>query len=106
MSAPGVGPITALAVTAAFDDAGRFRSSASAGASLGLTLRRYESGEISRNGRISKRGGRMARTHLYEAANAIVTRKLGGSRLRDLLSQSPSAPGRGRPRSPWRASWR
>lgn len=82
MSAPGVGLITALAVTAAFDDAGRFRSSASA-AYLGLTPRRYESGEISRNGRISKSGDRMTRTHLYEAANAIVTRKLGGSRLRD-----------------------
>lgn len=83
MSAPGVGPITALAVAATFDDAGRFRSSASAGAYLGLTPRRYESGEISRNGRISKRGDRMTRTHLYEAANAIMTRKLGGSRLRD-----------------------
>ncbi len=83
MSAPGVGPITALAVAAAFDDAGRFRSSASAGAYLGLTPRRYESGEISRNGRISRRGDRMTRTHLYEAAKAIMTRKLGASRLRD-----------------------
>jgi transposase len=83
MSAPGVGPITALAVAAAFDAAGRFRSSASAAASLGLTPRRYESGEISRNGRISKRGDRMTRTHLPEAANAIMTRKLGASRLRD-----------------------
>jgi transposase len=83
MSTPGVGPITALAVAAAFDDAARFRSSSSAGAYLGLTPRRYESGEISRNGRISKRGDRMTRTHLYEAANAIMTRKLGASRLRD-----------------------
>jgi transposase len=83
MSTPGVGPITALAVAAAFDDAARFRSSSSAGAYLGLTPRRYESGEISRNGRISKRGDRMTRTHLFEAANAIMTRKLGGSRLRD-----------------------
>jgi transposase len=83
MSTPGVGPITALAVAAAFDDAARFRSSSSAGAYLGLTPRRYESGEISRNGRISKRGDRMTRTHLFEAANAIMTRKLGGSRLPD-----------------------
>jgi hypothetical protein len=35
----------------AFDDAARFRRSSSAGAYLGLTPRRYESGEISRNGR-------------------------------------------------------
>ena len=83
MSAPGIGPITALAVASAFDDAARFRSSASAGAYLGLTPKRYESGEISCNGRISRRGDKMTRTHLYEAANAIMTRKLGGSRLRD-----------------------
>ncbi len=83
LTAPGIGPITALAVASAFDYADRFRSSASAGAYLGLTPRRYASGEIGRNGRISRRGDRMTRTHLYEAANAIMTRKLGGSRLRD-----------------------
>jgi Transposase IS116/IS110/IS902 family/Fructose-bisphosphate aldolase class-II len=75
MSAPGAGPITALAVAAAFDDAGRFCSSASASDYLGLTPRHYKSGEISRNGRISGRGDRMTRTHLYEAANPIMTRK-------------------------------
>ncbi|EXS68269.1 hypothetical protein BF95_16785, partial [Sphingobium sp. Ant17] len=37
MTAPGVGPITAMAVTAAFDDAERFNRSSSAGAYLGLT---------------------------------------------------------------------
>lgn len=83
MTAPGVGPITALAVAAAFDDASRFRRSSSAGAYLGLTPKRYESGEISRNGRISRRGDKMTRTHLFEAANAIMTRKIGGSHLRD-----------------------
>ncbi|WP_205961707.1 transposase [Pararhodobacter oceanensis] len=41
---PGVGPITAMTVVAAFDDATRFRRSSSAGAYLGLTPRRYESG--------------------------------------------------------------
>lgn len=55
MTAPGVGPITAMAVIEAFDDASRFRRSSSAGAYLGLTPRRTESGEISRNGRVSKR---------------------------------------------------
>jgi len=83
MTVPGVGPITALAVMSAFDDASRFQRSSSAGAYLGLTPRRYESGEISRNGRISKRGDKMTRTYLFEAANAILTRKIGGSRLRD-----------------------
>ena len=61
----------------------RFRRSSSAGAYLGLTPKRYESGEISRNGRVSKRGDRFTRKCLFEAANAIFCRKLGGSRLRN-----------------------
>lgn len=72
MTAPGVGPITAMAVVAAFDDAFRFRRSSSAGAYLGL----------SRNGRVSKRGDRFTRKCLFEAANAIFCRNLGGPRLR------------------------
>ena len=82
MTAPGVGPITAMAVVAAFDDASRFRQSSSAGAYLGLTPRRYESGEISRNGRVSKRGDAFTRKCLFEAANAIYCRNLGSPRLR------------------------
>lgn len=82
MTAPGVGPITAMAVVAAFDDASRFRRSSSAGADLGLTPRRYESGEISRNGRVSKRGDGFTRKCLFEAANAILCRNQSGSRLR------------------------
>lgn len=83
MTASGVGPITATAVVAAFDDAARFRRSSSVGAYLGLTPRRYESGEVSRNGRVSKRGDGFTRKCLYEAANAIFSRKLGGPRLRE-----------------------
>lgn len=83
MTVPGVGPITALSVASAFDDVERFARSSSVGAYLGLTPRRYESGEISRSGRVSKRGDRMTRTHLYEAANAIMTRVGGADRLRD-----------------------
>jgi transposase len=74
MTAPGVGPITALSVASAYDDPRRFARSSNAGAYFGLTPRRYESGEISRNGHVSKRGNRMTRTHLYEAANVILTR--------------------------------
>jgi transposase len=74
MTAPGVGAITALSVASAYDDPSRFARSANAGAYFGLTPRRYESGEVSRNGRVSKRGNRMTRTHLYEAANVILTR--------------------------------
>ncbi len=77
MTAPGVGVITALSVASAFDEAERFRRSPSASAYLDLTPRRYESGEVSRNGRISKHGNKMTRTHLYEAATTLLTRTRG-----------------------------
>lgn len=55
MTARGVGAVIALSVASTYDDASRFRRSSSAGAYLGLTPRRHESGEVSRNGRVSKR---------------------------------------------------
>ena len=76
MSVPGVGPMTALSVASAFDQASRFKRSSSAGAYLGLTPKRYESGEMSRNGRISKHGNKMTRKHLYEAATTMLTRTI------------------------------
>lgn len=82
MTAPDVGAVTALSVAATYDDASRFPRSSSAGAYLGLTSRRYESGEVSRNGRISKRGNKLTRTHLYEAAKAILTQQTGISSLK------------------------
>jgi transposase len=82
MTAPGVGAITALSVASAFDDVERFQRSSSAGAYLGLTPRRYESGEVSRNGRISKHGNSMTRKHLYEAATTLLTRTTSFSRLK------------------------
>jgi hypothetical protein len=72
-----------MAVVTAAGGASRFRRSSSAGAWHGLTPRRHESGEVSRNGRVSKRGDRFTRKCLFEAANAIFCRNLGGPRLRD-----------------------
>src|ERR1700741_980669 len=46
MTAPGIGPITALCFLATIDDPGRFRRSRSVGAYVGLTTRRFASGEI------------------------------------------------------------
>jgi transposase len=80
MSAPGIGPIRALSVASAFDDASRFKRSSSAGAYLGLTPRRYDSGEVSRNGRISKQGNKM--THKHLAATTLLTRNIGFSTLK------------------------
>ncbi|RWO48407.1 MAG: IS110 family transposase [Mesorhizobium sp.] len=80
MTAPGVGAVIALSVASTYDDASRFHRSSSAGAYLGLTpKRRYESGEVSRNGRVTKRGDKLTRTHLYEAANVILMRHVGFS---------------------------
>ena len=73
MSAPGVGPITALAFAATIGDAGRFASSRAVGAYVGLTSRRWQSGEMDYSGRISKMGDALPRSLLYEAANSLLT---------------------------------
>jgi transposase len=82
MTMPGVGALTALAFSAAVDDPARFKHSANVGAYLGLTPRRYASGEIDRMGRISRCGDPLARSYLYEAANVMLTRSRGTNPLR------------------------
>jgi transposase len=82
MTMGGVGKLTALAFRAAIDDPGRFRHSASVGAYLGLTPRRYASGEIDRMGRISRCGDALMRSYLYEAANVMLTRTRGSNPLK------------------------
>jgi transposase len=83
MTIPGVGPLTALAFTAAIDDPTRFRRSRDIGAYLGLVPRRYQSGEVDYTGSISKVGDRRVRTLLYEAANVMLTRFKGALKLKD-----------------------
>ena len=82
MTVPGVGPITALCYLATIDDPTRFKKSRSVGAYLGLTTRRYASGETDRTGRISKCGDVMLRSYLYEAANVLLTRVVKWSALK------------------------
>jgi transposase len=82
MTAPGVGAITALCYLATIDDPTRFKKSRSVGAYLGLTARRYASGEVDWTGRISKCGDGMLRSYLYEAANVLLTRVQRWSTLR------------------------
>lgn len=81
-SVPGVGPVTALAFLAAIEDPGRFRRSRDIGAYLGLTPRRYQSGERDVSGGISRQGDAMARHYLYEAANCLLTTWGGRSALK------------------------
>lgn len=82
MSAPGVGPITALTFRATLDRPERFRRSRDVGAHLGLTPARYQSGETDIAGRISRCGDELARTALYEAAHTLLARSTKWSRLR------------------------
>lgn len=74
MTVPGVGPMTALAFLATVDDPSRFRRARAVGAYVGLTPRRYASGEVDWTGRISKCGDTMLRTYLFEAAGVLLTR--------------------------------
>lgn len=82
MTVPGVGPITALAFMTAIDDPARFARSRNVGAYLGLTPRRYASGEVDWNGRISKCGDALVRTYLFEAAGVLLTRVRKGCALK------------------------
>lgn len=81
MSIPGVGPLTAANFVLAVDDVARFKKSKSVAAYFGLTPKRYQSGEVDFNGRISKRGDRLVRHYLYEAANSLMTRSRRPSAL-------------------------
>jgi transposase len=82
MTAPGIGPVTALCFLATIDDPTRFKKSRSVGAYVGLTTRRFASGEIDWTGRISKCGDKMLRSYLYEAANVLLTRVAKWSALK------------------------
>lgn len=72
MTVPGVGPLVALTYVATIDDPTRFRSSKQVGSSVGLTPRRYQSGEQDRAGTITKCGDPALRVALYEAANVMM----------------------------------
>lgn len=82
MSAPGVGPITALAFRATIDRPDRFKRSRDVGAHLGLTPARRQSGETDIKGKISRCGDELARTALYEAAHTLLLRSKKWSALR------------------------
>lgn len=82
MTVPGIGALTALAFKSSIDDPHRFRRSADVGAFLGLTPRRYQSGEIDWTGRISRLGDGLVRTYLFEAASVLTGKIERWSRLK------------------------
>src|SRR4029077_2113071 len=71
MTTPGV----ALTYRATVDVPARFRKSKAVGAVFGLTCAKYQSGEVDRNGRISRCGDEMMRVMLYEAAQSMLHSK-------------------------------
>jgi transposase len=74
MTAPGVGAVGARTYRATIDQPQRFVHSRAVGAHVGLTPKRYQSGEIDYDGGVSKCGDALLRTMLYEAAQTMLTR--------------------------------
>jgi len=72
MTVPGVGVIVALTYVTGVDAPERFKRSRDVGAHFGLTPKRYSSGQIDYDGRISRCGDEMVRTALYQAAHVLM----------------------------------
>jgi transposase len=69
---PGIGPRTAEAVSAYRHAAARFRTGTQVAAYAGLVPRQYQSGELDRKGRISRRGPALLRKLLVQCAWAML----------------------------------
>jgi len=65
---PGVGRKTAEVLVTALDNVDRFDNARQVSAYIGLVPRQHQSGQVDRNGRITKRGPRLLRTMLLECA--------------------------------------
>lgn len=63
---PGVGPRLAEVVVATIDDPKRFKSAKQVGAYAGLVPKQYESGTMSRQGRVTGQGNKLLRALLVE----------------------------------------
>lgn len=74
MTVPGVGVLTALVFKTFVDRPERFQHSKAVGAAVGLTPRKYASGEVDYDGHVTKCGDAFVRTHLFEAAKVMLSR--------------------------------
>jgi transposase len=82
MTTQGIGPITALTYKAEIFDPSRFPNSRTVGAYLGMTPTQYSSGEMQKQGRISKCGSMELRSLLTEAGVVVLTRSQKWSKLK------------------------
>jgi transposase len=87
MTAPGVGPITALTYRATVDVVTRFTDAGSASAFFGLVPHEDSSGERQRRGRITKAGPPVARSLLIQAAWVVWRQKAGSGHLHAWVTQ-------------------
>ena len=71
---PGVGPLTASAITASISDGHEFANGRQFAAWLGLVPRQYSTGGKAKLGRITKRGDAYLRTLLMLGARAVLQR--------------------------------
>jgi len=71
-SLPGVGRLTALVIIATLDQPQRFKTRRQVAAYGGLVPRRFQSGQMDRSGRISKRGSPLLRWALNQASWAAI----------------------------------
>lgn len=83
MTVSGIGPIISLVYQSVIDDPSRFSKSETVGAYLGLTPRRWQSGEVDRQGGISRCGDAFLRGYLYEGASVLLSRFTKPSKLKD-----------------------
>lgn len=98
MSVPGIGALSSLVYVSTVEDPKRFSRSRAVGAHLGLTPRRYQSGDIDRSGRISRCGDSLARTLMYEAAIVILHRVKRSSQLSEWAQAIAQRAGPGKAR--------
>lgn len=92
---PGVGPLTASALTATIADPAAFRSGRDLAAWMGLVPRQTSSAGKQRLGGISKQGDRYLRRLLVLGATAVLRHrslrdKAGGAWLQGLLARRPA----------------
>ncbi len=93
---PGIAQRTAEVIVTTIDQARRFKTARQVASYAGLTPRRFQSGQMDRQGRISKRGSRLLRQLLNQAAwmavrwnrhlRAVYLRISGGVRARRKLA--------------------
>jgi transposase len=104
MGVPGIGAITAYFL-ATIDDPTRFAHSRLVGAYVGLTSKRYQSGEVDYSGRITRRGDDMVRTLLFRRRQASSPVRVGAAHCASGACGCRPRSGTRRPASRWPASW-